>query len=358
MRPRSSVPFRWAVVLALAQAGVSFAADPVYAGSLQRVTKESLTLRLDDGTLVDAKLPNKGDLTAGVIAARYHLADQLQITCKSDMELKQVRFLRAASQEEQEEVIASISSIRKENLLSHPDRPARAAQDPTEALSSFEHARKVNLERAANMPSFIADENVKRSIARKGQDWRRLDTIESEVTFRNGEPVRQNVRIDGKPWNRADLPGGNWSVDFGTELNPLFSLDCPNTFRFDRRQEARGKQILAFRFTAPPDSCFGYASDGRRRYIPARTGRILLDDATGYLIQYEEEAREFPKGFFIVSFKEVTRWEDVEISGDAHLLPVGYEFYLRFANGEQSRVSAEFKNHRQFQASTNITFQQ
>jgi len=79
--------------------------------------------------------------------------------------------------------------------------------------ADLEHARRVNLERAASMPNFVADEISKRAIAAAGSSkWRPVDTIESEIAVQGTGLTRQNLRRNGKPWNRGDsgfgfLPG-------------------------------------------------------------------------------------------------------------------------------------------------------
>src|SRR5580692_122241 len=65
----------------------------------------------------------------------------------------------------------------------------------------LEHARQVNLERAAKMPNFVADETAKRSTGHvDSPKWRYDDTIETEITVKGTQLTRQNWRRNGKPW--------------------------------------------------------------------------------------------------------------------------------------------------------------
>src|SRR3974390_1126389 len=93
-----------------------------------------------------------------------------------------------------------------------------------DAATALEHARQVNLERAAKLPSFIADEYVTRYKSRhvNPPDWKFADTIESEIAVHGDGFERQNTRINGKAWNKASLPSFSWSESFGGELKPLF----------------------------------------------------------------------------------------------------------------------------------------
>src|ERR1051326_1830780 len=98
------------------------------------------------------------------------------------------------------------------------------AQDP-----ALEHARKVNLARAAALPNFVADETATRYKSRHidPPKWELVDKIESEISVKGPGFTRTNIRVNGKPWNKPDLPSGvRWSVAFGNELKPLFEEKC------------------------------------------------------------------------------------------------------------------------------------
>ncbi|HEY2382717.1 MAG TPA: hypothetical protein VGK48_16200 [Terriglobia bacterium] len=335
----------------------TFAADLVFSGNLQRVTPASMTVRLDDGGLIDARLAKSGSLAPGAIT-RYQLGDRMQITCTPSFELKKIQYLRPASAEELSQVVTSLSWRREKNLLKHPDPPAQADRGPAAAQSEFERARQAGLERAMNLPSFVADEVARRWTARPSNPAasKLVDTIESEITIKNGEAARQNIRINGRPWKKAGDPI-TWSPDFGTELKEVFDVECPNTFDFQGHEEVRGRQLLVYGFSSPPDGCFGYDVVNGKRYIPARKGRILIEEQTGNLLQYEEEASQFPPGFPFSSTREVTRWDYLKSGVATYLVPMGYELFFTFSSGDQWHISAEFKNHRHFQSSVNLTFQ-
>ncbi len=353
----------------------ALAADLEFAGSLERVMPESILIRLADGTRINAKLPPKvsktgafqkpdrrngacrgriaagfeagggplrpcGALTAEAISAGFELADEVQIACKpmgdQCLELKSIRFLRPPSPKEGALVLGS-------------PMPASPAQP------ALEHARQVNLARVANMPNFVADETAKRYTASRKSNppaWKLVDTIESEITFKGNKPTRQHIRINGKPWSKP-IPGLAWTPEFGTEIKPVFNPECPTTIDFEGRREIGGKQLRAYRFASPSYGCFG-AFD--KNYVPARMGQVLVEDPGGSMIQYEEEAGEFPKGFPVQSSREVTSWDYVKIGDASFLLPLTNDFFLGLAPGDLWHISVEFKNYRRFEASTDVTF--
>jgi hypothetical protein len=110
------------------------------------------------------------------------------------------------------------------------------------------------------MPNFVADEIALRSRqAKNSRKWGRAERIESGVVFRGTNAIRQQVRIDGKPWHSQSswLPGPNWGIGFGADLQPPFERDCANEFTSEGVTDVRGKQVLINGFRAPMEGCFG-----------------------------------------------------------------------------------------------------
>jgi hypothetical protein len=220
--------------------------------------------------------------------------------------------------------------------------------------AALEHARQVNLERAANMPNFVADEVTKRYSARGvSSRWKYEDTVEAEITVRGIQITRQNWRRNGK--QRSSAIDGMPTTGFGAALKPLFDPQCPTILQLQGREEVRGKPAFAYRFRSPADGCFGNLY-GNGAYNAARTGRVLIDALTGEVLQFEEEATGFPKGFGFVQRNQVMTWDSVKIGEIFHWLPVTVDFIWQMESGALVRASVEYKNHRHFEAATNVTF--
>jgi hypothetical protein len=225
--------------------------------------------------------------------------------------------------------------------------------------AKLEHARKVNLAYVGNMPSFVADETAKRYTGNSGSDkWRYLDTIQSEITFGGNRAVRRQIRRNGKPWERSfrALPGFKWYGGFGTEIRPLFDPQCPTSLEFQGRAEIRGNRLLKYRFRSPADGCFAFLYFEDKQFNPARTGHVFIDDASGNVLQLDEEAAGFPEDFELAQRNEEVSWANVKIGEQFHLLPVAANFLILYSSGTRSRIEVEYKNHRHFEASSNISF--
>jgi hypothetical protein len=226
------------------------------------------------------------------------------------------------------------------------------AQDPTVEL---ERARTVNLQRSAQLPDFVADEVAIRYRTRHStpSKWELFDKVEAEVVARDSRFQRQNVRRNGKPWKKPDLSDFNWGLNFGG-LNALFGAKCPNTINFERREEFRGKALLAYRFSSLPDGCFGTFTINDNNYNPERMGRFLIDPHDGNLLFFESSATKFPKGFGADPWKNTITWDHVKIGETSYVLPVAAEVFGGFTKGDLWHVVVEYKNHRHFEASSKI----
>jgi hypothetical protein len=358
------------VILALSASWLlpsgALSADLTFTGNLRFVTKTSITVRLADGRVIDARLPNGGSLASDAIVAQYKLADQVQISCKGirteldkqydryhTLELTRIRFLRSPTPQEVLRVNTSNSWQSGENLLK-PSSVISSTKPPAlEVPKEFKEIRVVNLAYIRALPNFTADEVAVRSRKPKGSEqWKAVDTIESEISFKGQDASRQHIRINGKPWNSPSswLPGPNWGIGFGSELKPLFDPECENEITLEGQKEAAGKLLASFAFRSPMDGCFGPGTLGYEQIAAEHTGHILVDPE-GHVIQLVDVAGSI----------SVLTWDQVKIGDSSHLLPVGEDWTWRAPDGgalhgDTWHVAVQYKNHRHFEAAINLRF--
>ncbi len=357
--------------LAVLQSGRGFQSETSFSGSLERVGNKSISIRLADHRVIDAMLPQTPALAPPSIAAKYGMGDRVEVTCKpirpvwdegasrfQSLEVTAIRLVRKPSPEEVSKMLEAIPFREGENLLERAS-PNRRAVGNEPADSNLEHARKINLEYLANMPNFVADETAKRfRSSTPSSRWRDFDTIESEITFRGNNAVRQQIRRNGKAWDQPfeALPGFKWYEGFGSEIKPLFDARCPTSMEFQGRSKAGGRQLLDYQFNSPVDGCFPFFYFDYQRYNPARTGHVFIDDPGGNVIQLDEEARGFPTSFEFSQRDAHVTWDYLKVGEESHWLPVRANFLALYYSGTRYRVEVEYKNHRHFESSTNVTF--
>jgi hypothetical protein len=346
------------------------AADLTFTGSLRFVAGSAITLRLSTGIVIDGRLPSTGEITASKIAAQFKPADQVETSFRNirpvwdesvrryhQLELKHIRFLRAATPEETALVAASLSWQKGTNLLTPISDPPRSPRPPT--AEGLERVRTVNLGHIMNMPGFVASEIATRSLRRRGESqWRQIDTVESEVAVHGDNLVRSHIRINGKPWKtESNLPPGPYaSGGFGEDLKALLEPNCPSTFELAGHEESNGHRVVIYRFNVPLDGCFAPDTSGFEQYSPALSGRILTDEITGEALQMEYRSSGMPRelgGDWRVAYS----WKFVTIGGASYLLPATEDFTFDAPNGDSWHIFVQFMDYRHFESSTVVTFQ-
>ena len=228
-------------------------------------------------------------------------------------------------------------------------------------VPDLSRVQEVNLERAATMPNFVADETTLRYLKAKGDaDWRLFDRIEAEIAVRGRDGfTRQNVRLNGQAWGDKPFPKFSWGVAFGDELPALFDPKCPTVIEFENQAEWEGKPAPSYRYSSPPNGCFGSWAAGnvfsRKRYNPARQGRFVVDGQAN-LVRFETKAVGFPKAFGYDTWTETTAYDYVQIGDESHLLPVTFDLEVGSSTGELMKAHSEYRNHRHFEANSKIKF--
>ncbi|HWF08785.1 MAG TPA: hypothetical protein VG297_09990 [Bryobacteraceae bacterium] len=255
--------------------------------------------------------------------------------------MTRIYFIRVPSAEETAQVMASLSWQPGENLL----KPLPEAAKPPKSTEpeGLERVREVNLARAARMTNFIADEQATRFLRRKGDTKRkRADTVDSEIAFHRDAGSRQNIRINGKPFKTVSgwIPGVNWDSGFGGELKALLDRDCATTFELAGREELRGRKVTVYSFRTPLDGCFGAGAVGYRQYDAAQTGRILVDETDGNVLQLERKEIGTPVELDGGS-EMVYSWDYVRIADASWLLPVATDFVWVTPSRETWHVAAQ-----------------
>ncbi len=351
-----------------------------FSGELQRVTDLSISIRLADGRIIEARdTATRGDLSPRSLARRYAVGDRVTIDCvriggayapligrSLYLDLKKLQFARGPSREERAKALTSRAWRQSPNLLrtDPPWQPPLAESQPDGLSAAGTHKEPATLEQlrshilefVSGMPNFVADEVARRYVSTGSPpDWRLVDTIESKITFRGSAVSREHMTVNGKPWNSGyrALPGFKWTDAFGSQLSYLFDRTCPTTFEPEGQVGERGKSLKVIRYNSPPDGCEFFWWDYQQFY-PGRTGRILLDG--GEVVRLETDSDVFPESFPISATRKQVSWDFVKIGDATHLLPVSAEITIILSTGEMRRARHEYKNHRHFEAASNVTF--
>lgn len=228
---------------------------------------------------------------------------------------------------------------------------------------SLDQIRRINLDRAANMPNFVVDEFVTEYSAphhtgpAASAKWQYEHNYQSEVTVNGTAITHRNPLRDGLPWDKigvaSGMPASMPATGFGAPLKALFDPECPTRLSYAGKELMAGRTAVIYRFHSPVNACFGNVYGRDRAYNAARSGRVLIDPSTGDVLQYEEEASGLPQGFLFKQRNLTMTWSAVTIAGSSYWLPVHADFLWR-TNESLNHRSVEYKNHRHFVAETNF----
>src|SRR5262245_4653700 len=162
---------------------VAVAADRLFVGNLVMLSSQTtrgpfvipgdrVSIRLDDGRVINPTLQKRGELAAPSISVRYKFGDRVEVACKGEryeLELKKIRFLAPATPEDMSKVMATLYWKRGENLLKTAPAPKWPSTSAASSGSAdVERIREVNLRTLEMMPDFVTHERAERTWLRKG----------------------------------------------------------------------------------------------------------------------------------------------------------------------------------------------
>jgi hypothetical protein len=211
----------------------------------------------------------------------------------------------------------------------------------------------------AKVPNYVADETGERyETPAAPLDWRRTDSVSSEVRFDGNRETRENILLDDRPWAEpfVMLPGFKWRGGFAETLRALFDPSRPVRFTFSQSIIYHGKRARVYAFSAPKDGLGAWQS-GYQGFYPAYEGKVTITEDDLTAVRVETKAKEFPPDFPISSVENAITWDWVIAGSSRELLPVAGELLLVNANERRAfLVRLDYRNHRHFQASSSIRF--
>lgn len=121
------------------QSGIPADNSVQFSGTLEAVTHHTLSIRLEDGRIVDARIPEDGELSAQSLFAKYRMGDLVEIKGQPvkpanrdfpfrdeetgvirNLDLRQINLVRKPSPAELAVALGSRSRLIKQNLLAVP----------------------------------------------------------------------------------------------------------------------------------------------------------------------------------------------------------------------------------------------
>jgi hypothetical protein len=380
------------------QRGMPFDGSVQFSGSLEVVTHHTVSILLSDGRIVDARIPDAGELSAQSLFGKYRMGDLVEIKglpmepvrtdrdtvfpfrdeetgLARNLDLEQIRFLRKPSAAELAIALQSGAVKIKQNLLA---TPGQNDEEPNVSLKTLrlpdssdlpapknefetklEHTRLLVHQYLSALPNRTADEvlTTSESALSATPKWRVTETLQAEVNFQGSRETLRNIVRNGVKWpDTAILPNGHRASASTSRLGQIFNEDCPITINFEKRAVEAGTPVLVYHFASPRDSCFGANTDGGyQRYFAGHTGEVFVGEADGLVREIDSTTTGFPAEFGHRTTEERVTWDQVKIGEERHLLPVSAERLL-VAKSVMALSVVKYTNHRHFESTSKITF--
>ena len=199
------------------------------------------------------------------------------------------------------------------NSLHLPPSPTDLRKSP--GLQSgddfIEKSRAAIAAYLAKVPNYVADETGERYQTRATPlDWRKIDSVKTEVRFDGNRETRENIFLDDRRWTEpfVMLPGFKWRGGFGERLREIFNPSLPVSFTFSQSIIYRGKRARVYEFVAPKDG-LGSWNSGYQRFYPAYEGKVTITEDDRMAVRVESKAKEFPPAFPISSVENAITWD-------------------------------------------------
>jgi hypothetical protein len=226
--------------------------------------------------------------------------------------------------------------------------------------SLIRRAADAALDFSETLPNYVCREVISRFYNRNGA-WRKLDTVETDLVYRNGLEDYRNITVNGKRVTKKVEEMGPWSVgEFGTVLRNLFVPDTMTEFQFLKTSRIAGVDARQYSFSVTQERSLWRVHVEAQSYKPAYRGKIWIDPSDARALRIEMEATAFPEEFPVDRAEITAEYGYVRLSGTAQfLLPVRAAM-LECQRGSFPPVcfrnDIDFRNYRKFVAESSIQY--
>jgi hypothetical protein len=371
------------LLLALARPGILSGTPLRFSGSMVAVTRHTVWVREANGVVIYARLPDKGELNAGALIARFKLGDQVSVRTvvinrtrgeeSCEQGLRSLTYLRAPTDAELAGALKSRARRGKENLLPLPagaGASAAASPDPaprpetppapsTPEAALLERARANSQRYLAALPNFTVDavQTSYDSEALGERGWREVGTVESEMTFRGIASVYRDTASGGR---LAGVSPDSIARAFplNSYLKGVFDADCDIAIQYAGRAVEARTPVLVYHFASPEDGCsWVVGGELDSLYYAAHSGTLFIGEADGVVRRLDVKATGLPMGFDHQADEHRGTWDFVRIAGERYLVPTSSDrVSWDSTRNRLFRTSATYKNFRHFSASSTIDF--
>jgi hypothetical protein len=241
--------------------------------------------------------------------------------------------------------------------------PRRVVQAAAET-PLIEQVRHQVLTATADLPDFLADQTIRRSLIGQGLPvW--LDTLETTVRHtHDGKEKTQVVFVisaTAARFRKYEEMDNILSIgSFSGQMTALFRPSSQAVFTPAGEDRYRNRQCVVYSYRVPRETSVFLLrvarSDSRKCLLPVGySGRIWVDPETKLVLRVEQAADDILPDFPMSAAEMTIDYGWVTISGERYWMPVTGEALAEFRSlGKTFLNVIEFRNYRKFDGDVKV----
>jgi hypothetical protein len=233
--------------------------------------------------------------------------------------------------------------------------------DDFSRLPLLEQTRHNVLEQAKELPNFIVNQMVTRSVRTpQTSDWQLADTLEVEITYQADKGEQFNLlRVSGKPTQQSyeELGGSTSTGEFGSMLTALFLPQSKAQFKEVRRETYRERATVVYDFRVLKGNSNATIQDksSGQKTIAGYSGSLWIDTETRGVLRIELSYEGMPANFPVSMSENAVEYDWVSIGDQRYFLPIHAELLMgRDSQHVYTRNVIEFRNYHKFEAKMKV----
>jgi hypothetical protein len=239
------------------------------------------------------------------------------------------------------------------------DRPAAKGSGPGSEL--IERTRQWALTFTQGLPNFVCQQNTTRYMEQSRSDgWQAQDIVSAKVLYEDGREKYGDISVDGKRTSKTmmELGGQTSTGEFASMLASLFVPARNTEFKFFRSTTFHDGAAAIYDFKVQLLRSDWTITVGGQTLLPAYSGSVWVDKASGQVRRIEMQADNVPKDFPFDSIQSAIDYEEVSLGTAKFLLPVKAE-NLSCQRGSTicGKNTIEFRDYHKYSGESSVTFQ-
>lgn len=242
-------------------------------------------------------------------------------------------------------------------------RPIESERVPTDYASPSDpllvKAIAANKALDEKLPNFLCQQIMLRSRSRNlGKKWKDDDVVEAEVLIADGKEQYRDIRVDGQPTGAKDLSriGGAWSMgEYSTVVWNLYLPRSRTQFSREGPDMIADRAAVIYRYKIEQENSRWLLHVNGQKYTPGHHGKVWIDLQNGRTLRVTMEATFLPSDYPLSTAEGVLEYADIEIDGQAYLLPAFAEnTACGRGSAECARTNIEFRDYQKFSSESSM----